>query len=75
MESVPPFLKVSFTDNGPGIPQELMERIFEPFFTTKTTGMGVGLAISQRIVQAHGGRIEVKNLIPKGTRFSVFLPL
>ncbi len=75
MENAPPFLKISFTDNGPGIPQELMERIFEPFFTTKTAGMGVGLAISQRIVQAHGGRIEVKNLIPKGTRFSVFLPL
>ena len=75
LENVPPFLKISFTDNGPGIPQELIERIFEPFFTTKTSGMGVGLAISQRIVQAHGGRIEVKNLIPKGTRFSVFLPL
>jgi len=75
LDNAPPFLKISFTDNGPGIPQELMERIFEPFFTTKTTGMGVGLAISQRIVQAHGGRIEVKNLIPKGTRFSVFLPL
>lgn len=75
LDNAPPFLKISFTDNGPGIPKDLMERIFEPFFTTKTTGMGVGLAISQRIVQAHGGRIEVKNLIPKGTRFSVFLPL
>jgi signal transduction histidine kinase len=75
LENAPPFLKISFTDNGPGIPQELIERIFEPFFTTKTTGMGVGLAISQRIAQAHGGRIEVKNLIPKGTRFSVLLPL
>jgi signal transduction histidine kinase len=75
MENASPFLKISFTDNGPGIPQELMDRIFEPFFTTKTSGMGVGLAISQRIIQAHGGRIEVKNLIPKGTRFSVFLPM
>jgi signal transduction histidine kinase len=74
-ENLPPFVKIGFSDNGPGIPQELLNRIFEPFFTTKTTGMGVGLSISQRIVQAHGGRIEVKNLIPKGTCFSVLLPL
>jgi signal transduction histidine kinase len=67
-----PWVKIRFTDNGRGIPPELLDRIFEPFFTTKTTGMGVGLAICQRIIQAHGGRIEVKNMLPKGTQFSIF---
>jgi len=74
-ESTTPWVKISFTDNGPGISHELLNRIFEPFFTTKTTGMGIGLAICQRIVEAHQGRIEASNLAPKGTQFSVFLPV
>ena len=70
-----PFIMVCFSDDGPGIPPQLLNRIFEPFFTTKATGMGVGLAITQRILQAHQGRIEVSNLSPRGTRFSIFLPI
>jgi signal transduction histidine kinase len=73
--STAPWMEISFTDNGPGISPELLRRIFEPFFTTKTTGMGVGLAICKRIVEAHQGRIEANNLVPKGTQFSVFLPM
>jgi signal transduction histidine kinase len=73
-EKNPLFVKVSFADDGPGIPPEYLNRIFEPFFTTKSTGMGVGLAISQRIVQAHSGQIEASNLSPKGTEFSILLP-
>ncbi|MCL4475212.1 MAG: ATP-binding protein [Nitrospirae bacterium] len=69
-----PWVKISFSDNGPGIPAELLNHIFEPFFTTKATGMGVGLAISRRIVDAHNGRIEVRNLLPKGAEFSILLP-
>jgi len=72
--SDPPWVKISFSDDGPGIPPELVNRIFEPFFTTKARGMGVGLAICQRIIQAHDGRIEVKNRLPKGTQFNIFLP-
>jgi signal transduction histidine kinase len=71
----PPWVKINFSDNGTGIPPELMNRIFEPFFTTKTKGMGMGLAISQRIIQSHGGRIEVNNILPKGTQFSILLPI
>jgi signal transduction histidine kinase len=74
-ESAAAWVKISFTDNGPGISPELLSRIFEPFFSTKTTGMGVGLAICQKIVEAHKGRIEATNLVPKGTQFSVFLPV
>jgi signal transduction histidine kinase len=73
-ESDLPWVKISFSDNGPGIPPEFINRIFEPFFTTKAGGMGVGLAICQRIIQAHDGRIEVNNRLPKGTQFNIFLP-
>jgi signal transduction histidine kinase len=68
-------VKISFTDNGSGISPELLNRIFDPFFTTKTTGMGVGLAICKKIVDAHQGRIEATPLVPGGTQFSVFLPV
>jgi signal transduction histidine kinase len=67
--------KISFADNGTGIPRETMGRLFEPFFTTKTAGMGMGLSVSQRIVQAHDGRIEVRNISPQGAEFSILLPL
>jgi signal transduction histidine kinase len=73
--SDPPWIKITFSDDGPGIPPELINRIFEPFFTTKARGMGVGLAICQRIIQAHNGRIEVNNRLPKGTQFNIFLPV
>ena len=74
-EFISPWAKISFLDNGPGIPAELVKRIFEPFFTTKATGIGMGLAICQRIIEAHNGRIEVNNLLPKGTQFSILLPV
>jgi signal transduction histidine kinase len=73
-EYTPPWVKINFSDNGPGIPTESLTHIFEPFFTTKKTGLGMGLAISQRIIKAHNGRIEVNNILPKGTQFSILLP-
>jgi signal transduction histidine kinase len=74
-EYVHPWVKISFCDNGIGIPEGSLPSIFEPFFTTKTKGMGIGLAICQRIIQTHGGRIEANNFLPKGTRFSILLPI
>jgi two-component system sporulation sensor kinase C len=74
-ETFPHFVKIIFSDNGPGIPSEVLKHIFQPFFTTKKTGMGMGLAITQKIIEAHDGRIEVTNLLPKGTQFSIFLPI
>lgn len=74
-EYIRPWVKISFSDNGTGIPAGSQNRIFEPFFTTKTKGMGMGLAICQQIVQSHGGRIEVNNILPKGVRFSILLPV
>ena len=66
---------VSVADTGGGIPQEQINRIFEPFFTTKKTGTGLGLMIVQRIVRAHGGRIELESHVGRGPTFRIWLPL
>jgi PAS domain S-box-containing protein len=66
---------VSVADTGGGIPQEQINRIFEPFFTTKKKGTGLGLMIVQRIVRAHGGRIELESHARQGMTFRVWLPL
>ena len=67
---------VEVADNGKGIPPEVLPKIFDPFFSTKEIGKGtgLGLSISYKIVQQHGGRIEVDSTPGKGTRFSVHLP-
>lgn len=66
---------VSVGDTGGGIPQEQINRIFEPFYTTKKKGTGLGLMIVQRIVRAHGGRIELESHEGRGTTFRLWLPL
>jgi PAS domain S-box-containing protein len=66
---------VSVADTGGGIPQEQLNRIFEPFYTTKKKGTGLGLMIVQRIVRAHGGRIELESHVGRGTTFRIWLPL
>ncbi len=67
--------RISVLDNGPGIPEPMMHRLFTPFATTKAHGTGLGLAVSRRIIEAHGGRIEVKNRAEGGAEASVYLPL
>jgi two-component system, sporulation sensor kinase E len=66
---------VSVADTGGGIPEEQINRIFEPFYTTKKKGSGLGLMIVQRIVRAHGGRIELESHIGRGTTFRIWVPL
>jgi len=61
-------------DNGVGIDAAVLQRIFDPFFTQKDSGTGLGLSISQKIVEQHGGRIEVKSELNKGSVFTVYLP-
>jgi two-component system nitrogen regulation sensor histidine kinase GlnL len=70
-----PLARVTVVDNGAGIPDAMLPRLFTPFATSKAHGTGLGLAISRRIVEAHGGRIEVKNRAGGGVEASVFLPL
>jgi PAS domain S-box-containing protein len=69
------FLTIAFQDTGHGIPARDMGRIFEPYHTTKTKGTGLGLMIVQRIVQEHGGRIEISSKVSAGTCFRIQLPL
>ncbi|MCW3993336.1 MAG: PAS domain S-box protein, partial [Candidatus Bathyarchaeota archaeon] len=68
-------LEISFTDTGVGIPKEVMEKIWIPLFTTKAKGMGLGLPICKRIVEAHGGNISVESTVNKGTTFTVTIPI
>lgn len=69
------FLQIEFKDTGCGIPQEHLEEIFNPFFTTKTSGSGLGLSISNQIVQDHKGYISVESQVNQGTSFFVNLPV
>jgi PAS domain S-box-containing protein len=67
-------IKVSISDTGHGISSEDTTRLFEAFFTTKSTGLGIGLSISQDIVEAHGGRLWLESNSEAGTTFSFTLP-
>lgn len=69
-----PALQVSVRDNGPGLTPEQHGRIFEPFYTTKVKGTGLGLAISRRIIEAHGGTIEVGASAGPGAEIVLTLP-
>jgi signal transduction histidine kinase len=68
---------VEVSDNGPGIPPDLMGRLFEPFFTTKPVGKGtgLGLSISYSLVQRHGGSISVRSQVGKGASFTIRIPV
>jgi signal transduction histidine kinase len=67
--------RVAVKDTGAGIAAKDLERIFEPFFTTKSQGSGLGLAVTKKIVEAHGGEIVVESAPGAGTTVSVFLPM
>jgi PAS domain S-box-containing protein len=67
--------RIAITDNGPGIPEDLRERIFEPFFTTKTRGTGLGLPTAKRVIERHGGSIDIQSPASGGTVVTVSLPL
>jgi PAS domain S-box-containing protein len=66
---------ISIQDTGTGISPENMERIFEPLFTTKPKGIGLGLAVSKKLIEANGGRIEVQSEMGIGSTFTVYLPM
>ena len=68
------FVKIEIADTGIGIKAENLSKIFEPYFSTKDTGTGLGLAIVKKIVDDHGGVIEVESKLNEGTKFTVRLP-
>ena len=67
-------LVVAFEDNGTGIASDRLQDIFNPFMTTKEDGTGLGLSMAQRIVEEHGGKIEVQSSPGEGSTFYVYLP-
>ena len=68
-------VQVAIRDTGTGIRPENMKKLFEPLFTTKNKGIGLGLAVSRKLAEANGGRIEVNTEPGKGSTFTVFLPM
>jgi signal transduction histidine kinase len=66
---------LAVSDTGPGIPPENLPRVFEPFYSGKPNGSGLGLTIAERIVAAHGGRIEIDSAPGHGTRVTLLFPL
>ena len=67
--------KICVSDNGPGVPSDVMPKLFRPFFTTKAKGTGLGLAVVQKIIVQHGGQVEVRNRPEGGAEFIVTLSL
>ena len=68
-------VKLTFSDGGSGISPDDISKIFQPYFTTKDVGIGLGLAITERIIKEHGGGIAVESVVGSGTTFTVALPL
>jgi len=69
------YIKTTISDQGIGIPKEIINHIFDPFFTTKSSGHGLGLAMSYSIIRKHEGIIEVESEPGRGSSFSIFLPV
>jgi nitrogen fixation/metabolism regulation signal transduction histidine kinase len=67
-------VRITFTDNGKGIPEEIRDKLFQPNFTTKSGGMGMGLAITHNIIRSFGGSIWYETVLHQGTTFYVELP-
>ena len=65
----------AFTDSGNGIAEENLSRVFDPYFTTKSDGTGLGLALSAKIIEEHGGTISLESRVGKGTTVTVKLPM
>ena len=65
---------ITVADNGPGLPAAAREKVFEPFVSGKPTGMGLGLAVSRAIAEAHGGSLTAQPVPGRGTTFRVALP-
>jgi signal transduction histidine kinase len=61
--------EICVVDNGPGIPEEIIEQIFVPFFTTRENGSGIGLSLSRQIMRLHGGSLQVRSVPNKETVF------
>jgi signal transduction histidine kinase len=66
---------ISIADTGVGIPEEQIGRIFDPFFTTKSKGLGIGLALTKRVIEEHKGKVDFKSVAGQGSTVTIILPL
>lgn len=66
---------ITIADTGAGVPEELIDKIFEPFFSTKREGLGLGLPLAKKVIEEHGGRIEFKSTLGKGSEVKIYLPV
>jgi PAS domain S-box-containing protein len=73
-EHAGPHVRITVSDNGPGIPPEVLRRIFEPLFSTKPGTAGLGLTTARKIIELHGGTIDVESAMDQGTDFTIWLP-
>jgi signal transduction histidine kinase len=73
--TTPNHVAIRFQDYGVGIPEEQMHRLGEPFFTTKAEGTGLGLMVSHKIIEEHGGNMYISSEVGKGTVVEVLLPM
>ncbi len=67
-------MEISFTDTGEGIPEVNLEKVFAPFYTTKPTGTGLGLSVVKKIMEIHGGHLNIQSHIGKGTTVTLWIP-
>jgi len=75
IKSIKEGVEVIISDSGPGIPPEQMEKIFNYYYTTKEKGVGLGLPIAHRIIEAHGGHLKIESRVGSGTEVTVTLPV
>ena len=66
---------LSFQDTGKGIPEDVRAKIFSPLFTTREKGVGLGLAVTKRLIELHHGEVKVASKVGEGTTFTVEIPL
>jgi signal transduction histidine kinase len=66
---------LSVEDTGIGIPEDRISRTFDPFFTTKSTGLGLGLALTKRVIEEHKGKVEIRSAEGRGTTVTMTLPI
>ncbi|MGD8599676.1 MAG: ATP-binding protein, partial [Anaerolineae bacterium] len=71
----PQGVRIRFADTGVGIAPDTLPQIFEPFHSTRREGLGLGLYISKKVIDDHGGQIEVESQVGEGTTFTVWLPV
>jgi signal transduction histidine kinase len=75
VDDAPGMCEIRFCDSGEGIDAESLTRIFEPFYTTKPDGTGLGLAISRKIIEGHGGTLQIESEVGVGTTVMIRLPV